>query len=155
MADQCIFCKIAKKEAPAFIVNEDEKHMAFLDVYPLVEGQAIVTTKAHHGGYGFDMPENDFKEMMAFAQKTAKRIDNGLGSERCMQVLQGYAIDHVHTKLFPVMKVKERVVSEENYRKLMQVLRQGWYSGVIISMSGKDRESDEKLKALMERINGQ
>ena len=152
--EKCIFCKIVAKEAQAFMVNEDDKHIAFLDVYPLVEGQTVVTTKKHHSGYGFDMPEGEFKELMAFAQRTAKKIDSGLGAERCMQVLQGYAIDHVHAKLFPVMKVNERVVSDENYAKLIPVLREGWYNGVIISMSGKERESDERLRKLLNRING-
>ncbi len=154
MEKKCLFCRIVSKEEPSYSVMEDAKHLAFLDVFPLIEGQTIVVPKEHHGGYAFDMPEEELKDLMSFTQKVAKRLDSQLGAERCMQVLQGYAIDHVHTKLFPVKTLKAKVVDEKMYRSLVMTLRESWYSGVIISMSGRDRESDEKLKKLSEKIEG-
>ncbi len=152
MEDGCLFCKIVSGKAPGHVIMEDEKHMAFLDAFPLVEAQSVVIPKKHFPGYAFDMPTGDLLELMAFVQKVAKRIDSKLGSERCMQVFQGYAIDHVHTKLFPVMQVKEKVVSEDNYRKLSSIFKQNWYSGFIVSMSGKEREKENKLQELEDRI---
>jgi diadenosine tetraphosphate (Ap4A) HIT family hydrolase len=33
--DNCIFCKIATKEAPADIVYEDERFLVFPDIHPI------------------------------------------------------------------------------------------------------------------------
>jgi diadenosine tetraphosphate (Ap4A) HIT family hydrolase len=151
---KCLFCRIASGEEKSYIIMENKTHLAFLDAFPLVNGQTIVIPKKHFSGYAFDMPADDLKKLMAFTQRVAKRIDSALGAERCMQVFQGYAIDHVHTKLFPVKQVKERVVNEETYRTLIGLLKPNWYSGFIISMSGKERESDEKLKRLADKIIG-
>ena len=38
----CIFCKILAGEIPTHVIWEDEKHAAFLDIFPLRHGQAIV-----------------------------------------------------------------------------------------------------------------
>jgi histidine triad (HIT) family protein len=32
--ENCVFCKISKKEIPCFEVYEDEKFLAFLDINP-------------------------------------------------------------------------------------------------------------------------
>ncbi len=149
---KCLFCRIASGEEKGHMILEDRKHIAFLDVFPLVEGQAIAIPKKHFGGYVFDIPEKDLKELAAFTQKVAKRIDSAMGAERCMQVFQGYAIDHVHTKLFPVKRVRKKTVGKETYGKLIGLLKPNWYSGFIISMSGKERESDENLRRLAARM---
>ena len=149
---ECLFCKIAANQVPAHVIIEDSDFVAFLDAFPLVEGQTVVIPRKHFGGYAFDMPPEELKGLMAFTQKVAKELDSALVAERCMLVLQGYAIDHVHTKLFPVKRVKEKIVNEETYKKLIEILKPNWYSGFIVSMSGKERESDEKLKELEDKI---
>lgn len=40
-----IFTKIVNGEIPAYKIMEDEKHLAFLDVMPLVEGHTLVIPK--------------------------------------------------------------------------------------------------------------
>ena len=44
----CIFCKIGKKEIPSNIVYEDDVMVAFLDIQPITMGHVILTTKKHH-----------------------------------------------------------------------------------------------------------
>jgi diadenosine tetraphosphate (Ap4A) HIT family hydrolase len=149
---KCLFCRIVAREEPAYIIREDDKYIAFLDAFPLVEGQTVVMPKKHFSGHAFDMPTDELKELMAFTQLVSKQLNLGLGAERCMHVTQGYAIDHAHTKLFPVKEVKEKVVDGKTYSELIGLLKSKWYSGFIISMSGKERESDEKLKELAARI---
>lgn len=41
---ECIFCKIVKGELPCHKIYEDEEHLAFLDIYPIVKGQTLVIT---------------------------------------------------------------------------------------------------------------
>lgn len=54
----CIFCKIVKGEAPFHKVWEDEKHLAFLSIFPNTEGFSVVITKKHYPSYTFDLPDN-------------------------------------------------------------------------------------------------
>src|SRR5208337_5332435 len=58
MPDRCVFCRIANKSAPSHIIAEDDKHIAFLDIAPLVEGQAVVIPKKHYPSYHFNMSDD-------------------------------------------------------------------------------------------------
>ncbi len=46
MAD-CLFCRVARREAPAKIVFEDERVLAFDDVRPQAPVHVLVIPKAH------------------------------------------------------------------------------------------------------------
>ncbi len=43
----CIFCKIINKEIPNYTVYEDDKVLAFLDIFPHAEGHTVVIPKVH------------------------------------------------------------------------------------------------------------
>ncbi len=148
----CIFCNIVKDSSTSYVINEDKAHIAFLDLFPLVEGQTVVTTKQHHSGYYFDMPDEEYQNLLLFAKKTAKVLDKGLGVERTMMVAQGYSIDHVHLKLFPVHEVKSTKVSQESYQKMMELIRKEWYSGFIVSMAGREKANEADLKRIQTRV---
>lgn len=45
--DACIFCKIAGKEAPARIVFEDERILAFEDIRPQAPVHILIIPKEH------------------------------------------------------------------------------------------------------------
>lgn len=45
--DNCIFCKIIKKEIPSKIVMENKGAIAFLDLNPIANGHTIVIPKNH------------------------------------------------------------------------------------------------------------
>lgn len=67
--DACIFCRIARKQAPASVVYEDEAVLAFLDIKPLSEGHTLVIPKEHYATV-FDIPE----ELVAQLHKVVKRV---------------------------------------------------------------------------------
>ena len=46
--DDCIFCKIVKKEIPSTIIYEDDNFLAFLDIAPANKGHTLVIPKEHH-----------------------------------------------------------------------------------------------------------
>lgn len=48
MKEQCIFCKIAKKEIPAKVVFEDDVCMAILDIQPATNGHLLLFPKEHY-----------------------------------------------------------------------------------------------------------
>ncbi len=43
----CIFCKIIKKEIPGTIVYEDEEILAFKDIHPVTPVHILVIPKKH------------------------------------------------------------------------------------------------------------
>ncbi|RKQ88570.1 histidine triad nucleotide-binding protein [Brockia lithotrophica] len=47
MSQDCIFCKIARKEAPATVVYEDEDVLAFRDINPIAPVHVLVIPKKH------------------------------------------------------------------------------------------------------------
>jgi histidine triad (HIT) family protein len=67
--DSCIFCRIARKQASASIVYEDEAVLAFLDIRPLSEGHTLIIPKEHYRDI-FDIPE----ELLARVHKVTKRV---------------------------------------------------------------------------------
>jgi len=46
--DDCIFCKIVKKEVPAEFVYEDEKIVAFKDINPEAPVHLLIIPKEHY-----------------------------------------------------------------------------------------------------------
>lgn len=48
MNNDCLFCKIIKKEIPSEIIYEDEKVLVFLDINPTTNGDTLVIPKEHY-----------------------------------------------------------------------------------------------------------
>ena len=69
----CIFCKIVNKEIPNNSVLENEKFLAFHDLYPKAPIHILIIPKEH-----VDCFQNTSPEMMAgiteFAHEVAKKV---------------------------------------------------------------------------------
>ncbi|NCE93464.1 HIT family protein [Pseudomonas sp. L13] len=99
----CIFCSIARGSAPSHLIWEDQTHMAFLSIFPNTPGFSVVIPKAHHGSYAFAEPDTVLCDLVTAAKKTATLLDNALkGVARTGMILEGYGVDHLHAKLFPM-----------------------------------------------------
>ena len=151
--NDCVFCKIVKGGAPSWKVLEDENYLAILDAFPLVKGQAVVMTKKHYDSYHFDLPDDVYSGLFLFAKKAGNKLDRGLRAQRSMLVAQGYAIDHIHVKLFPVLKVNSRTVEQKTYDSLKAMIDRDWYSGYIVSMSGKRQADKAELDAVLDEVD--
>lgn len=68
MADDCIFCAIVAGEAPASIVHESDRILAFMDINPVTPGHLLVIPKAHSADLA-DVDRADAGEMMRVAQQ--------------------------------------------------------------------------------------
>ena len=51
---ECVFCKIARKEAPATVVAEWDDCLAFVPLNPVVPGHVLVIPKAHRDDFKQD-----------------------------------------------------------------------------------------------------
>lgn len=109
MTEECIFCKIAAKKAPAFIVDENEQYMAFLSIEPNTDGMTVVIPKEHFSSDVLDMPDKKLGEFFAYCKKIAKILSNTFEDVgRTGLVLEGFAINHAHAKLFPLHGTKQK-----------------------------------------------
>jgi len=47
LMSECIFCKIVTGSIPSYKIYEDEKFLAFLDIFPSAEAHTLVIPKKH------------------------------------------------------------------------------------------------------------
>ncbi|MFH1365380.1 MAG: HIT family protein [archaeon] len=66
--EDCIFCKIVNGESPCWKVYEDDKVLAFFDVYPATEGHTLVIPKKHFENI-YDVPEDYLKSIISACKK--------------------------------------------------------------------------------------
>jgi histidine triad (HIT) family protein len=76
----CIFCKIAARELPARIVDEDERTLAFMDIAPATRGHALVIPRAHSRDL-LSVSAEDLAATVAAAQRLATRALERLDAE--------------------------------------------------------------------------
>ncbi len=147
----CIFCKIANGEAPSHKVWEDEKHLAFLSIFPNTEGVTVVIIKEHYPSYTFDLPEEVLKDLMLATKKVAKLLDAKLEDVgRTAMVFEGFGVDHIHAKLFPMHGTKIKkwkpIHSGSGINTYFDT-----YPGYISSHDA-DRADDAELANLAEKL---
>lgn len=145
----CIFCKIATSETPAHKIWEDEKHLAFLSNAPNTEGFSVVIPKKHYSSYAFELPENVLIELTLAAQKVAKLLDRKLPDVgRTGMIFEGFGVDHVHAKLFPMhgTKMSEWRPIKSNIDTFFEK-----YEGYISSHDSKQAD-DDTLAELSRKI---
>ncbi len=102
----CIFCKIARREAPAGIVAEDADTLAFLDIQPMTPGHALVIPKRHAAALG-ELPAALGGKVFAMAMAVAAALRrSGLKCEGVNVYLAdgpaaGQEVPHVHLHVVP------------------------------------------------------
>lgn len=101
-----IFSKIVNREIPAYIVHEDDKFLAFLDINPLKKGHTLVIPKVETD-YIFDLDDDVLSEMMIFAKKVAKGIKKVIECNRVGVAVVGLEVPHCHIHLIPIDKVDD------------------------------------------------
>jgi diadenosine tetraphosphate (Ap4A) HIT family hydrolase len=103
----CIFCKIVKEELPSYRIWEDDKHMAFLTIFPNTPGFTVVITKEHYPSYAFDLSDEVLSALVLAAKKVGKLLDEKLDDVgRTGMIFEGFGVNHVHAKLFPMHGTK-------------------------------------------------
>lgn len=99
-----IFTKIVNDELPAYKVAENEKFLAFLDINPLAKGHTLVIPKKEVD-YIFDIEDELYKELFAFAKKVGRAIDKSIPCQRVGITVIGLEIAHAHIHLIPINSI--------------------------------------------------
>ena len=121
-----IFTKIINREIPAYIVAEDDKHIAFFDIFPNAKGHTLVVPKLEIDKI-FDMSEQAYLDLMQFARKVAKAQEQVFtGAKRIGMAVIGLEVPHVHVHLIPLNDMtdidfgKKVELSEAEFKDLQQ-----------------------------------
>lgn len=101
-----IFTKIINRELPAYIVAEDDKFLAFLDIMPLTKGHVLVIPKEEID-YIFDIDSDILGEMMVFAKGVAIKLKNVVPCKRIGVAVVGLEVPHAHIHLVPINAISD------------------------------------------------
>ena len=101
-----IFSKIINREIPSYIVAENEKFLAFLDIYPLTKGHTLVIPKLEIDYY-FNIQDELFNEMNIFSKKVAIGIEKAIICKRIGVSVIGLEVPHAHIHLIPINSISD------------------------------------------------
>jgi diadenosine tetraphosphate (Ap4A) HIT family hydrolase len=149
----CIFCEIIKGniKTPG-VFWENDKYIAFLSIFPSVEGFTVVATKKHYSSDVLALPDGELTEFILAAKQVSKiLIEHFEDVGRVGLIMEGTGVNHSHIKLIPMhgtghMKKgiwKQYLPDKEEYFKK--------YEGYITSIEGP-KEDDEKIKNLAAQL---
>lgn len=100
----CIFCKIVAGTLPAKIIYQDEKVIAFDDIYPKAPQHKLIVTRKHIATLN-DIVEDE-KELLGHMIYVAKNLANELSiAEKGYRVVMncnhdgGQIVYHIHLHL--------------------------------------------------------
>ncbi|BDR36537.1 HIT family protein [Photobacterium damselae subsp. damselae] len=97
------FCEIVKGKLPCHKVWEDDKHLAFLSIYPNTKGFTVVIPKKHYSSYAFAQSDEVLCDLIVATKKVALLLDKSFdGVARTGMFFEGYGVDHLHSKLSPM-----------------------------------------------------
>jgi histidine triad (HIT) family protein len=99
-----IFSKIVSGEIPAYKVAEDDRFLAFLDVFPLVKGHTLVIPK-QETDYLFDLEDEHYRDLWLFAKKVSKGVEAAIPCRRIGVAVIGLEVPHCHIHLVPLNRV--------------------------------------------------
>lgn len=94
---------------PAHKVYEDEKTLAFLDIFPVNPGHTLVIPKASDTRNIFDVSPEDWMATTETARKVAHAVEKAVGADGVNIIMNnrshaGQVIDHPHIHVIPRYK---------------------------------------------------
>src|SRR3989344_5975511 len=123
-----IFTKIINKEIPAYIIDENDDFIAFLDVFPLAKGHVLVVPKKQID-YIFDLEPKIYSGLWSFANKIAKRLEKAIPCKRIGIAVIGLEVPHAHVHLIPLQSVEDinftrpkLILTKEEFEELMMII---------------------------------
>ena len=98
---ESIFSKIISGKIPSYKVAEDNNCFAFLDINPNTIGHVLCVPKRAIDKL-FDMPENQYKQLMLFSRKVALAMRKAIPCNRISMSVIGLDVPHAHIHLIPL-----------------------------------------------------
>lgn len=103
--DDCIFCKIIKGELPCYRIFENDKILAYLDIFPANLGHTLIIPKKHQENI-FDIDEEILQEITKQSKIIATNLKTNLPCDG-ITILQSNGkaatqlVNHYHMHIIP------------------------------------------------------
>ncbi|MBT5787457.1 MAG: HIT family protein [Flavobacteriaceae bacterium] len=120
-----LFSRIIARELPAYIVAEDEQHIAFLDINPNALGHTLCVPKKEVDKL-FDLSATAYQDLMMFSRSVAAALKQVVSCKRIGLTVIGLEVPHVHVHLIPLNAMedatfkKKVTLSKEEMQNLTQ-----------------------------------
>ena len=101
-----IFTKIIIREIPGYIIAEDDRYIAFLDINPLVLGHTLVVPKLEVD-FIFDLDDDTLGGLHVFAKRVAHAIKKSVPCRRVGVAVIGLEVPHAHVHLVPMTSMSD------------------------------------------------
>ncbi|GAH50815.1 unnamed protein product [marine sediment metagenome] len=132
--DKCIFCKIIEKSIPSKVLFENDKNLAFLDIFPVSKGHTIVIPKKHYKNLE-EIPNNELSELFEIVKKVSILIHKKLKVDG-YNILQnnfraaGQVVNHFHVHIIPrsnedgkfKLFIPKKQAKEEELNQILRVI---------------------------------
>ena len=120
-----IFTKIAKGEIPSYKVAENDEFYAFLDIAPMAKGHTLVIPKNVEDDYIFNLDNETYMGLCAFAKKVAQALKAAVPCQRVGVAVLGMEVPHTHIHLVPLQsegdmdfRKKKLELSQEEFSEI-------------------------------------
>lgn len=108
--EECIFCKIAKKELESKVIYEDDLVMVIMDANPILDGHTLIIPKNHYTDY-MELDSEITIHIYDIAKKIGKKLMEKLNT-KSVTLLVNYGDDqkvkHFHLHLLPDFGTTDR-----------------------------------------------
>lgn len=101
-----IFTKIISGEIPCYKVAENDKYIAFLDIFPLTKGHTLVIPKKEVD-YIFDLDTETYLGLMEFSKAVGVAIKKAIPCNRISISVIGLEVPHAHVHLIPINSMSD------------------------------------------------
>ena len=101
-----IFTKIINGQIPCYKIAEDDKYLAFLDVFPLKKGHTLVVPKKEVDDI-FDLDAETYEGLLNFSHKIAIAIKKSTECKRISMHVIGLEVPHAHIHLIPINTIND------------------------------------------------
>ncbi len=101
MQEPTIFTRIIQGEIPAHKIYEDDRVIAFLDLFPISEGHTLVVPKIQID-HIWDLDDDYYEYLWHTAKRIGRHIHQKTDSPRVGVVVEGFGVPHAHIHLIPI-----------------------------------------------------
>ena len=96
-----MFCEIRDRRAPASLVYEDERVLAFMDIRPIRRGQLLIVPR-HHVDEFADLPDDLAAAAFMVGQRLARALRGVVSPKRVGMIVHGFGVPHAHLVVVPL-----------------------------------------------------
>ncbi len=132
----CIFCDIIKGNKPGYFIYQDNKTVALLDVFPVVEGHTMVIPKKHAATV-LDYSKDELGEVFETVKKVARALEKTYQTNSFTIGInhgESAGVPHLHVHIIPrfvddgggiIQTVVKKTVTEPLENTVEKIIKKG------------------------------